>query len=93
MQIISSVDLTDTERLAIIDEANAIVAEKNQGLPPSRHHQVTKIIVSTIGDELEVQVFTSPHIKRVRRITGYMSEIDRWNDAKIAELKDRKPHT
>lgn len=31
-------------------------------------------------------------IRRVRRITGYLSTIDRFNDAKVAELRDRKPH-
>ncbi len=31
-------------------------------------------------------------IRRVRRITGYLSTVDRFNDAKVAELRDRKPH-
>ncbi|NLU50057.1 MAG: anaerobic ribonucleoside-triphosphate reductase [Syntrophomonadaceae bacterium] len=31
-------------------------------------------------------------IKRVRRITGYLSTVDRFNDAKVAELRDRKSH-
>lgn len=31
-------------------------------------------------------------IKRVRRITGYLSTVDRFNDAKQAELRDRVPH-
>lgn len=31
-------------------------------------------------------------IKRVRRITGYLSTVDRFNDAKRAELYDRVPH-
>lgn len=32
-------------------------------------------------------------IRRVRRITGYLSTVDRFNDAKRAELKDRVIHT
>lgn len=35
----------------------------------------------------------SSGIRRVRRITGYLSTIDRFNDSKIAELKDRTAHT
>ncbi|MEN6392255.1 MAG: anaerobic ribonucleoside-triphosphate reductase [Anaerolineaceae bacterium] len=35
----------------------------------------------------------STHIRRIRRITGYLSTVDRFNDAKKAELKDRKPHS
>ncbi len=34
----------------------------------------------------------SADIRRVRRITGYLSTIDRFNDAKRAELAARKPH-
>ena len=34
----------------------------------------------------------SSDIRRIRRITGYLSTIDRFNDAKRAELFDRKIH-
>jgi ribonucleoside-triphosphate reductase len=34
----------------------------------------------------------SEDIRRIRRITGYLSTIDRFNDAKRFELKDRKVH-
>jgi ribonucleoside-triphosphate reductase len=34
----------------------------------------------------------SPSIRRVRRITGYLSTVDRFNDSKLAELKDRVKH-
>jgi len=34
----------------------------------------------------------SINISRIRRITGYLSTTDRFNDAKIAELKDRVNH-
>ncbi|RDV82917.1 anaerobic ribonucleoside-triphosphate reductase [Ammonifex thiophilus] len=34
----------------------------------------------------------SSRIKRVRRITGYLSTTDRWNSAKLAELRDRVVH-
>ena len=35
----------------------------------------------------------SEDIRRIRRITGYLSTIDRFNDAKQAELADRVKHT
>ncbi len=35
----------------------------------------------------------SGSIRRVRRITGYLSTVDRFNDAKCAELADRVAHT
>lgn len=34
----------------------------------------------------------STSIRRVRRITGYLSTVDRFNDSKVAELKDRVTH-
>ena len=34
----------------------------------------------------------SSSIRRIRRITGYLSTVDRFNDAKRAELKARTPH-
>lgn len=31
--------------------------------------------------------------ERIRRVTGYLTgSVDRWNDAKQAELKDRVKH-
>jgi anaerobic ribonucleoside-triphosphate reductase len=39
----------------------------------------------------ECPVCGSSHIRRIRRITGYLSTVDRFNDAKQAELKDRRP--
>lgn len=34
----------------------------------------------------------SPDIRRVRRITGYLSAVDRFNDSKVSELKNRFAH-
>lgn len=34
----------------------------------------------------------SSDIRRVRRITGYLSTVDRFNDAKVSELRDRRAH-
>ena len=35
----------------------------------------------------------SADVRRIRRITGYLSTVDRFNDAKKAELADRHGHT
>ena len=32
------------------------------------------------------------NVRRIRRITGYLSTEERFNSAKQAELRDRKPH-
>lgn len=33
-----------------------------------------------------------PKFERLRRITGYLSNADRWNQGKMAELRDRVMH-
>ncbi len=35
----------------------------------------------------------SADIRRIRRITGYLSTIDRFNDGKVEELNHRLPHS
>ena len=42
------------------------------------------------SDEIVVTAHERSPIKRLRRITGYLSEVDKFNDAKQAELADRK---
>ncbi|SHF18682.1 anaerobic ribonucleoside-triphosphate reductase [Desulforamulus putei] len=49
-------------------------------------------IVEISPEELEVRSRAKTTIKRVRRITGYLSTVDRFNDAKQAELVDRVVH-
>lgn len=70
------------------EESRALVSEEK-----ARAGQVgkivTKICITADGDELIVESTTTPPIRRIRRITGYLSSTDRWNDGKLAELRDR----
>ncbi|NLV15805.1 MAG: anaerobic ribonucleoside-triphosphate reductase [Syntrophomonadaceae bacterium] len=43
-------------------------------------------------DEDQCPQCGSREIRRVRRITGYLSTVDRFNDAKVVELRNRKAH-
>lgn len=44
------------------------------------------------GDYVELDYYRPP-IQRIRRITGYLTgTVDRWNNAKRAELHDRVMH-
>jgi ribonucleoside-triphosphate reductase (formate) len=45
-----------------------------------------------IIEEDECPSCGSTQIRRIRRITGYLSTVDRFNDAKQAELRDRVKH-
>lgn len=40
---------------------------------------------------LSVTLYRIP-FERIRRITGYLQTTDKWNNAKTAELKDRRTH-
>lgn len=44
------------------------------------------------GEEIVVKATEKSPIRRVRRITGYLSSIDNFNDAKVAECEDRATH-
>ncbi len=46
------------------------------------------------NDFVDIDCMMPPvSFERVRRITGYLvGTVDRWNDAKRAELADRKTH-
>ena len=47
------------------------------------------------GDEIEMNyTFDSKNFERIRRITGYLvGTIERFNDAKRAEVEDRVKHS
>lgn len=44
------------------------------------------------GEEVIITAVEKSPIRRIRRITGYLSTVDRFNDAKLAELKSRVRH-
>lgn len=50
-------------------------------------------VLSMDENGYEVRIDYEPRIKRIRRISGYLSDKDRWNAAKLAELSARKPHS
>ena len=61
----------------------------------SREPDVDTIIVRNCDDGCVDLDWTAPKVKfeRIRRITGYLvGTIDRWNDAKQAEERDRVKH-
>lgn len=47
------------------------------------------VTISIDGDELLIRSVEKSPIRRLRRITGYLSQIDSFNEGKRAELNDR----
>ena len=52
----------------------------------------TLIKAKVDGHYVELWYYDRIPFERIRRITGYLSSVDRWNGAKKAELADRVKH-
>ena len=58
------------------------------------NESLKSLSISIDGDEVDLDyVFQPQNFERIRRITGYLvGTLDRFNDAKAAEEKDRVKH-
>lgn len=72
--------------------ADRLVAEEKETFA-RQGKKIAKIVLTDCGDEIEVKTYEESPIRRIRRITGYLAETDRWNAPKLAELRDRVVHT
>lgn len=79
MRIETSITLSGKEKEIILNDCSPL-------------NEIDHIKVWQDNDELVYQPFYTRKIKRIRRITGYFSEINNFNNAKKAELKDRVTH-
>lgn len=74
-------------------EIDSIIAEEKERLA-AKGKEISTIEISVVSpEELEVKTWAKSSIRRVRRITGYLSTADRFNDAKQEELRDRVVHS
>lgn len=59
-----------------------------------KNKEITLLKIKVDGEFVDLETHTkSEGFQRVRRITGYLNEINRFCNAKQAEVKDRKPHS
>ena len=84
IKVLADPGLTNEEIMYFIDE------EKR--LWTNRHKKLGQLELTLDGGEVVVKARELSPIRRIRRITGYLSAIDNFNDAKIAECKDRTLH-
>lgn len=56
--------------------------------------KITRLVIETDGDYVDLTCYSEPvPFERIRRITGYLvGTLDRFNDAKRAEVGDRVKH-
>lgn len=74
-------------------EVESILQEEKKRLEAKGKELAELEIVELGPEELEVRSKAKTPIKRVRRITGYLSTVEKFNDAKQAELADRCCHS
>ena len=82
--VIADENLTQKEIELLVDQE--IAEWEKQG------KKIAKIELLIDGDEVIVKADEKSNIRRVRRITGYLSNIENFNDAKRAECMDRVIH-
>lgn len=57
-----------------------------------KNNNISRIEMRLDGDEIVVRMIQRDPIIRIRRITGYLSAVSNFNDAKKAELEARTTH-
>ena len=59
-----------------------------------KDEEISLLRIKVDGDHVELETHkTTAGFQRIRRITGYLvGTLDRFNDGKLAEVKDRVPH-
>jgi hypothetical protein len=59
-----------------------------------KDEEITLLKIKVDGDSVDLETHKkSAGFQRIRRITGYLvGTLDRFNDGKLAEVKDRVPH-
>lgn len=60
-----------------------------------KNKEIELLKIKVDGEFVDLETHTkSEGFQRIRRITGYLvGTLDRFNDGKKAEVKDRKPHS
>lgn len=75
------------------EEKNAYIKHirKNN---PNREIEWVEIVIDEEGYANLTYSLAPVEFERIRRITGYLvGTVDKWNDGKKAELRDRKKHS
>ena len=73
------------------EEIHYFVAEEKRQ-KKNKNKQLGQLELGLDGEEVILKGTEKSPIRRIRRITGYLSSIDNFNDAKIAECRARVTH-
>ncbi len=90
MEVMMQIQVVVNSEIDEIQKEQIIAEEKERGEKMGK--ELSKVEITVNGDEITIKSFEKSPIRRVRRITGYMSTVDRFNAAKVDELNDRVIH-
>ena len=82
VNVIAPAELSDHEIEMVVNDEIKLWTSKNKTL--------ATVELSVEDDSILVTATEKSPIRRVRRITGYLSNMENFNDAKKAELASRK---
>ncbi len=88
-RIVTDLDLTEAEVALVQEEGKKTLAGKSGKV------RIKEIQISedpNNPENLVLKIKYKNTIRRTRRITGYLADQDRFNVAKMAELRERKAH-
>lgn len=58
-----------------------------------KDEEITLLKIKIDGENVDLEThMKSKGFERVRRVTGYLNVVERFNNAKQSEVKDRVPH-
>lgn len=58
-----------------------------------KNEEITLLKIKVDGDSVDLETHkTAAGFQRVRRVTGYLNTVNRFNDAKQSEVNERVPH-
>ncbi|WP_425060700.1 hypothetical protein SCACP_14390 [Sporomusa carbonis] len=84
IQVMAQEGITEDEIVDIVADERSRWQKKGK--------EIASIELTIDGEEIVVKTTELSPITRTRRITGYLSTVDRFNDAKLAELNGRIAH-
>lgn len=88
--VINGVTVTADE--ALTTEEITTLVEEEITLWNQRKKALGGIEITLDGEEIVLSASEKSPIRRVRRITGYLSNIENFNEAKLAECCSRTVH-
>jgi len=86
--MVNGVRVTYTDDIS--DKEATVYANQEIAEWKKQHKQIDWMMIKADGDEVVIEAHERSPIRRIRRITGYLSEVSNFNDGKRAELGDRQ---